>query len=96
MVKQQEHLTTIDEYLLFKENQIYCLKRIFSYLDRISCVGKDADEPHFASDHVVQSPTINPVNIVTNNPIASVFKPTFHSAESPIHKPKTIPNIGPY
>lgn len=54
------------------------------------------DEPHFTSDHVVQSPTINPVTIVTSRPIASVFKPTFHSVGSLIHKPKTIPNIGPY
>jgi hypothetical protein len=67
-----------------------------SYLERISCVGNDVDEPHLASDHVVQSPTINPVNIATNKPITSVFNPTFHNVGSPTHNPKTIPNIGPY
>jgi hypothetical protein len=68
----------------------------FSNLERISCVGNELDEPHFVSDHVVHNPTINPVNIATNKPIASVFKPTLHKVESPTHKPKTIPNIGPY
>lgn len=68
----------------------------FSYLERISCVGNELDEPHLTSDHVVKSPKINPVSIVINKPIASVLKPTFHNVESLIHKPKTIPKIGPY
>ncbi len=66
-----------------------------SNLERISCIGKDVDEPHFVSDHVVHSPTTNPVNIATDKPIASVFNPTLHNFESPTDNPKTIPNIGP-
>jgi len=101
MVKQQEHQPINDEYHLFIKNRqsiIQTQQNIFFFqnLERISCVGNEVDEPHFVSDHVVQSPTIKPVNIVTNKPIASVFKPTFHKVESSIHKPKTIPNIGPY
>jgi hypothetical protein len=96
MVKQQEHQPINDEYHLFIKKSISHSKYSFLYLERISFVGNDVEEPHFVSDHVVQSPTINPVSMVTNNPMASVLNPTFHKAESPIHKPKTIPNIGPY